>query len=93
MSTITRPLSHVMRACEQTKAYRGNYSSTLISKSTGRANRKWVEVFKKIKLPRAKSTSCAETATAEPLHDPPGTADGEAGLIGVPQCKFSPVTL
>jgi len=44
-------------------------------------------------IPRAKSASCAATATAAPLHDPPGTSDGEAGLIGVPQCKFSPVTL
>lgn len=44
-------------------------------------------------IPRAKSTSCAETATAEPLHDPPGKSDGDAGLIGVPLCKFPPETL
>jgi hypothetical protein len=48
---------------------------------------------KNSEIPSAKSTSCAATATADPLHDPPGISDEEAGLIGVPQCRFSPVTL
>lgn len=35
-------------------------------------------------IPRAKSTSPAATATAEPLDDPPGTCDGTSGLAGHP---------
>lgn len=44
-------------------------------------------------IPRAKSTSSAATATAEPLDEPPGIWDGTFGFVGVPQCRFSPVTL
>lgn len=36
------------------------------------------------KIPRAKSTSPAATATAEPLEEPPGIHDGICGLVGVP---------
>ena len=34
--------------------------------------------------PKAKSTSFAPTATADPLEDPPGTRSGTHGFLGVP---------
>ena len=36
--------------------------------------------------PRAKSTSPAATAEAEPDEEPPGILSGQAGLRGVPYC-------
>lgn len=44
-------------------------------------------------IPRAKSTSSAATATAEPLEDPPGICEGIFGFVGVPYSVFSPVIL
>lgn len=44
-------------------------------------------------IPKEKSTSFAATATAAPLHDPPGILEGATGLVGVPQCLFSPLIL
>ncbi len=42
--------------------------------------------------PSAKSNSPAATPAAEPQEEPPGTRSGQAGLVGMPYQRFSPVS-
>lgn len=46
--------------------------------------KKNIKIVHERKLPKAKSTSFAPTATADPLEDPPGTRSGTHGFLGVP---------
>ena len=43
-----------------------------------------VKIVRERNLPKAKSTSFAATATADPLEDPPGIRSGAHGFLGVP---------
>lgn len=59
----------------------------------------WYVAFKilsansKNSLPKENSTMPAETATADPLEEPPAMRSSATGLAGAPKCLFSPFIL